>query len=245
LIDTGPSFWEDGLLMELAESRILIAGATGVIGGKLAEALSGEGATLFLAGRDSDALNAIGSRLGVGTSVLDYSRPESIAETLASASDGLGGLDAVVVATGTVAFGDARELDPEILTRLTEANATGPMHLISESLPRLEPGGSIVAITAVVADFPTAGMAAYSASKASLAAFLQALRREVRREFNVLEVSPGHMETGFADRAIAGEPPAMPEGSDVDALVRLVVESMAADRREIRYDLKSRELNVK
>ena len=36
---------------------------------------------------------------------------------------------------------------------------------------------------------------------------LQALRREVRREFTVLEVSPGHMETGFADRALAGEPP--------------------------------------
>lgn len=231
--------------MELADSRILIAGATGVIGGKLAEALAGRGARLFLAGRDPDALASIGERLEAGTVSLDYSDPESVDDAVNAAVETLGGLDAVVVATGTVAFGEARELDPEILTRLIEANATGPMHLISESLKRLEPGGLIVAITAVVAEFPTAGMAAYSASKASLAAFLQALRREVRREFTVLEVSPGHMETGFADRALAGEPPTMPEGEDIDALIEVIIDSMIEGRREVRYDIKSRELQVK
>lgn len=231
--------------MELADSRILIAGATGAVGGKLAEALSGKGARLFLAGRDPQALASIGERLGAGTVVLDYSEPESVDNAVNAAVEGLGGLDAVVVATGTVAFGEARELDPEVLTRLVEANATGPMHLISESLRRLEPGGSIIAITAVVAEFPTAGMAAYSASKASLAAFLQALRREVRREFTVLEVSPGHMETGFAGRALAGEPPTMPEGEDIDALIEVIIDSMVDGRREVRYDIKSRELQVK
>lgn len=231
--------------MEISGSRILLAGATGVIGGKLAEALSENGARLFLAGRDPEALASIGERLQSETVVLDYSEPESVAGAVEAAVAGLGGLDAVVVATGAVAFGEARDLDPEVLTRLIEANATGPMHLISESLKRLEPGGSIVAITAVVAEFPTAGMAAYSASKASLAAFLSALRREVRRQFTVLEVSPGHMETGFAGRALAGEPPAMPEPEDVDELVGVIVQSMIDGRREIRYDIRSRELQVK
>jgi NAD(P)-dependent dehydrogenase (short-subunit alcohol dehydrogenase family) len=231
--------------MEISGSRILLAGATGVIGGKLAEALSENGARLFLAGRDPGALASIGERLQSETVVLDYSEPESVAGAVEAAVAGLGGLDAVVVATGAVAFGEARDLDPEVLTRLIEANATGPMHLISESLKRLEPGGSIVAITAVVAEFPTAGMAAYSASKASLAAFLSALRREVRRQFTVLEVSPGHMETGFAGRALAGEPPAMPEPEDVDELVGVIVQSMIDGRREIRYDIRSRELQVK
>lgn len=231
--------------MEISGSRILLAGATGVIGGKLAEALSENGARLFLAGRDPGALASIGGRLQSETVVLDYSEPESVAGAVEAAVAGLGGLDAVVVATGAVAFGEARDLDPEVLTRLIEANATGPMHLISESLKRLEPGGSIVAITAVVAEFPTAGMAAYSASKASLAAFLSALRREVRRQFTVLEVSPGHMETGFAGRALAGEPPAMPEPEDVDELVGVIVQSMIDGRREIRYDNRSRELQVK
>ena len=79
----------------------------------------------------------------------------------------------------------------------------------------------------------------------ALAAFLAATRRELRREVNVLEVSPGHMETGFADRALAGEPPAMPEGEDVDELVGLIVEAIEQGRREIRYDPKARESSVK
>lgn len=231
--------------MEISGSRILLAGATGVIGGKLAEALSDRGAALFLAGRNAESLGAIGERLESGTIGLDYSEPDSVSAAVEAAVADLGGLDAVIVATGAVAFGGARDLDPEVLTRLIEANATGPMHLISDSLAQLEPGGSIVAITAVVAEFPTAGMAAYSASKASLAAFLTALRREVRRQFIVLEVSPGHMETGFASRALAGEPPAMPEGEDVDELVRVIVEAIVEGRREIRYDIRSRELQVK
>ena len=125
-------------------------------------------------------------------------------------------------------------------------NATGPMELTSGLLDQLSPGGAVAAVTAVVAEFPTAGMAACSASKAALAAYLVALRRERRRDLaTVLEISPGHMETGFADRALAGEQPAMPEGADADLLVETVIEALAANRREVKYDPRTRELNVK
>jgi short-subunit dehydrogenase len=231
--------------LKIEGSRFLIAGATGVIGGKLAAELDSRGARLVLAGRDRERLTEMGREMGCPVVPLDFSDPGSSTAVLEQACVELGGLDGLVVATGAVAFGDARDLDPEVLARLIEANASGPIHLITEGLGRIEPGGSVVAITAVVAEFPTAGMAAYSASKAALAAFLAATRRELRREVNVLEVSPGHMETGFADRALAGEPPAMPEGEDVDALVGLIVEAIEQGRREIRYDPKARETSVK
>lgn len=231
--------------MDIEGSRFLVAGATGVIGGKLASELADRGASLVLAGRDQARLKALGEELDCPTVALDYSDPDSVGSAVEGACEELGGLDGLVVATGAVAFGEARDLDPEVLARLIEANASGPMHLVTESLRRIEPGGSVVAITAVVAEFPTAGMAAYSASKAALVAFLAATRRELRRKVNVLEVSPGHMETGFADRSLAGDPPAMPEGEDVDALITQVAEAIAEDRREIRYDPKSREISVK
>lgn len=231
--------------MDIDGSRFLVAGATGVIGGKLSLELAGRGARLVLAGRDSGRLASLGEEIGCPTVILDYSDPESVADAVDLACEELGGLDGLVVATGAVAFGEAKELDPEVLARLIEANASGPIHLITESLRRIDPGGSVVAVTAVVAEFPTAGMAAYSASKAALAAFLTATRREMRREVNVLEVSPGHMETGFADRALAGEAPAMPEGEDVDALITRIADAIAEDRREIRFDPKSREITVK
>lgn len=231
--------------MEIADSRFLVAGATGVLGGSIARALSDRGAKVALAGRDRERLERLGAELGCPVAWIDYSEPSSVSGAVEAAVSELGGLDGLVVATGAVAFGDARDLSPEALARLIEANATGPMNLITQALGRIEPGGSVVAITAVVADYPTAGMAAYSASKAALAAFLAAVRREERRRVTVLEVSPGHMETGFADRAIEGSPPAMPEPSDLDELVEKVLESIAEDRREIRYDIKSRNLEVK
>ncbi len=78
----------------------------------------------------------------------------------------------------------------------------------------------MVVLSAILADAPMAGMAGYSASKAALSSYVTALRREVRRQgIAVLDVRPPHLETGLADRALAGSPPPLPAGHDVDDLV--------------------------
>ena len=232
--------------MELAGSRFLVAGATGFLGERIAAALAGMGAELAVAGRDREALSVSASRLGAPAILLDFSEPGSGRDAVNSAVSELGGLDGVFIATGAVAFGRAGEIEPEIESQLMMINATGPMELISAALEEISPGGAVAAITAVVAEYPTAGMAAYSASKAALASYLTALRRERRKELSsVLEVSPGHMETGFAERALAGEPPPLPEGADPDRLIETALTALADGRREVRYDLKSRELQVK
>ena len=232
--------------MELTGSRFLIAGATGYLGGRFARGLQERGARLAVAGRDREALSVIAAELGSPPVLLDLDQAGSGAEAVSAAVDELGGLDGVLVATGAVAFGRSGELPSAVEAGLMRVNATGPIELISSALDELSPDGAVVAITAVVAEFPTAGMAAYSASKAALAAYLAALRRERRKELStVLEVSPGHMETGFADRALAGEPPQLPEGEDAGLLVETALDALAGNRREVRYDMKARELVVK
>lgn len=232
--------------MQLNGSRFLVAGATGFLGERFARALKERGATIAVAGRDREALSRIGSELGAPVILLDFSESGSAAEAVEAAQTELGGLDGVVIATGAVAFGRSGELDPQTEATLMAVNATGPVGLISAALDELAPDGAVVAITAVVAEFPTAGMAAYSASKAALASYLTALRRERRKELaTVLEVSPGHMETGFAERALAGEPPSLPEGEDPDQLVEVSLDALEQDRREVRYEPKSKELKVK
>ncbi len=232
--------------MELTGSRFLIAGATGYLGERFARGLQARGARLALAGRDREALSAIAAELGAPPILLDLEEVGAGEEAVSAATGELGGLDGILVATGAVAFGRSGELPQAVEAGLMRINATGPIELISSALDELSPDGAVVAITAVVADFPTAGMAAYSASKAALAAYLAALRRERRKELaTVLEVSPGHMETGFADRALAGEPPPLPEGEDADELVETALEALATNRREVRYDMKARELVVK
>lgn len=229
--------------MELTGKRFLVAGASGQLGGRLARALAGRGCRLVVAGRDQTRLQALAAELGAPSIRLDIADPGSCEEAVDAAADRLGGLDGLVIATGAVAFGRAGELDRAPEAEVMRVNALGPISLIGAALPHLETGGALVALSAVVAEFPTAGMAAYSASKAALSAYLTAVRRERRRDLAVvLDVRPGHMETGFAGRALAGEPPRLPEPEDADALVASVMEAIADDRRELRYDPRERTL---
>ncbi len=103
--------------------------------------------------------------------------------------------------------------------------------------------GLVVAVlTAILADHPTAGMAAYTASKAGLSAWLTALRQEQRRAgVTVFDIRPPHIETGLAGRAIAGEAPAMKAAAEADDVVTMIVDGIRDGRRELRYDLQKRE----
>jgi short-subunit dehydrogenase len=87
-------------------------------------------------------------------------------------------------------------------------------------------------------------LAAYSASKAALSAYLEAVRRERRRDLSlVLDVRPGHLETGFADHALAGEPPKLPPPGDTEDLVERILDAIETGARELSYDPRTRELS--
>ena len=128
--------------MELNDSRILVAGATGTLGGRLARLLAEDGASLALAGRDAEALATVASELGgVPTVALELTEPGSPAAAVAGAADALGGLDGLVVATGAVAFGTATELDDAVTRDLFAVNALGPIALVRAALERIEGPG--------------------------------------------------------------------------------------------------------
>jgi short-subunit dehydrogenase len=219
--------------MELNDSRILVAGATGTLGAKLTTILTDAGANLALAARHGDE----------GTIPLELTDPDSPAAAVAAAAEALGGLDGLVVATGAVAFGTAGELDDAVTRDLFAINALGPIALMRAALERIEGPGAVACLSAIVADHPTAGMASYSASKAALSAYLTAVRREVRkRGISVLDVRPPHLDTPFSERALAGEPPKLPEPGDPDEVTRAVVQALRDDKRELAYDLKEKAL---
>ena len=98
-------------------------------------------------------------------------------------------------------------------------------------------------LSAILADAPMAGMAAYSASKAALSGYLAALRREVRRQgVSVLDVRPPHMETGLADRALVGDAPRLPAGFDPAVLVETMLEGIRQESKELVYDGAAKQL---
>jgi short-subunit dehydrogenase len=223
-------------MTDLTGKNVLIVGATGALGSRIARRMSAAGATLALTSTDRarlDALGIPGTRI-----VLDLATDASTVASLAS--DAMGGIDGIVVAAGVVAFGPAGELDAATTARLFAVNALGPIDLISSALPLLAESATegrepfVLTISGVVAESPTAGLAAYSASKAALAAFVRATTREAKRSgIRLVDARPGHTETGLAGRAIAGEAPAFPPGMEPDAVADRLVAAIVDDERDL------------
>ena len=223
--------------MEMNECRTLVVGATGGFGSALSKAFALAGARLVVSGRDSGRLTELGNALGCQTLTADLAADGVPEALVARAAELLGGLDMVVCAVGVVAFGPVGELNDDTLRALFEVNTLLPIRLARASLAVLGRGGVLVNTTGIVARQPMAGMAAYSASKAALSAFDVALIREARRMgVRVVDLCPPHMETGLAERPIAGHAPKLGPGKDPDLMARRVVTAMAEGHDEVIWD---------
>lgn len=221
--------------MELNGSHLLVVGATGVLGSALCRGLAARGARLTLAGRSEAKLAALAGELGeaaAGTVAADLGRLSAPAD-IAAAAYGRE-LNGIVFAAGVVAFGPAAEVDDETLDELMLVNLLGYMRLMRELAPRLAEDSVIVQLSAVTAERPTAGMAAYSATKAGLSAYGKALGLELRRQGSrVLDVRPPHTETGLTGRALAGSAPRLPQGKDPVAVAGRIIDAIANGEKDL------------
>ncbi|HYN30890.1 MAG TPA: SDR family NAD(P)-dependent oxidoreductase [Dermatophilaceae bacterium] len=223
-------------MTELRGAHVLVLGATGGLGSAVAAALAAEGARLTLSARSPDRLAAVASSLGeavVGTVQADLTlpgAPEAVVERAAGSVP----LAGIVNAAGVVAFGDVVDLDDDTLDDLLLLDLVAPIRVARAAAAELAPGSFLVQVSAVVAERPLPGMAAYSAVKAGLSAFDAASGVELRRRrIRLVDVRPPHTETGLADRPIAGAAPRMPRGLDPAAVGARIVAAIRDDERDL------------
>ncbi|GAB2971746.1 SDR family NAD(P)-dependent oxidoreductase [Frigoribacterium salinisoli] len=221
-------------MTDLAGAVVLVVGASGGLGLRLAAMLEDEGALVVRTARGSDPERAQGALLA---DLRDRSAPATL---VGAVLERHGRLDGVVVAAGLVAFGPAVELDDDVLDDLLAVNATGPIRLLREAHAALADSAAqgrepfVVTLSGVVAESPTSGMAAYSASKATLAAFVAAASREHRRSgIRLLDARPGHTDTGLASRAIAGRAPSFGSALDPDVVAERIVRAVVDGDRDL------------
>lgn len=205
----------------LQGSLFLVVGATGGLGSSLVEELESRGAYVLRTSRTSADLAA---------DITDATQRVRIVELVAEH----GGIDGLIVASGEVGFGLHGTIAATDIARIVDVDLTAPLALANELLPHLKDSGNITFVTGAVVDFPTLGMATYTAAKAGLSASCAVLRRELRsRKINVLDARPPHTETGLATRAIFGEAPKMKEGLAPDTVAKRIVDAIAEDETEL------------
>ena len=225
-------------MASLNDRSILVIGATGGLGAPISKALSAVGAHLTLVGRDSDRLSALGiPATVVAGDIRDSSTAQRVVDAAVAAH---GGIDGVIVASGVVAFGPIDETADDVLLDLFLTNTIGPIRVIQAALPFLTTSSTnghepfVVNLSAVVAEHPTAGMAAYSASKAALTAFDTAAARELRRSgIRLIDVRPPHTETGLANRPLSGAAPRLPQGLEPEVVAQRIVAAIVSDEKEL------------
>lgn len=218
-------------MSDLSGKSYLVVGGSGALGSRIARLLIDRGAAVTVTGRDADALGRLAEAHAV---TADLREPDAGRTVVEAARERHGRLDGVVIAAGVVAFGPFTDIDDDTVDDLVLVDFLAPLRVMRAALPALEPGGVILGISAVVAEKPLANMAVYSAVKAATAALFTAVRSEARRrKVRVVDVRPPHTETGLANRAIAGDPPRLPEGLDPDAVAGRIVEALLGDDTDL------------
>jgi cyclic-di-GMP-binding biofilm dispersal mediator protein len=212
---------------ELSGKKILIVGATGVLGAELASQLSAAGASISAIVRSTAALDPATVTKHAIVDITDSS-------ALTSAFAALAPFDGVINAAGVVAFGPVAELDDITLAQLFAINTIAPIVMLREGARYISEGGFFANITAVVAQQPMAGMAAYSASKAGIWGAMTGAARELRRQqIDVIDIRPPHTETGLANRPIAGVAPKLPQGLEPAMVARRIVKAIVDGERDL------------
>jgi short-subunit dehydrogenase len=214
---------------DLLGKNILVIGASGVLGAAITQKLLDNGAQVMATTSSNDRATAIPSGASPRL-LLDLANPTSVEVMVTYLTQSDAQIDGVLNAAGLVAFGAASDLSAETIAHLTAVNLSGPINLISGVIPNLKKSATrgaepfILNISGVVAESPMANMGLYSATKAGLWAFDQALARELRKDgIRVLDARPGHTETGLAGRAIAGQAPNFPTGMSPDFVANRIV----------------------
>ncbi len=220
--------------MNLSSKRILVVGASGVLGAEITRMLAAKGSQVLATARTQESAANIPAEASVRL-LVDLANPESTAvlsNYLLASED----IDGVVVACGRVGFGFVADTSSTDAQALMQVNFHGPAQLITELLPALKgkEEAFVAAITGVVAEKNFAGMAAYCASKSAFAAWLGALALEVRRDkINVVDARPGHTETGLATRPLFGAAPQMPQGMTPTQVAARILAGIEAGEKVI------------
>jgi NAD(P)-dependent dehydrogenase (short-subunit alcohol dehydrogenase family) len=169
--------------LELKGRRILLSGATGMIGAAAARTLAAEGAQLVLLGREPSRLAPLLAELQASGAPRCIALPCDLASAASTdaaveaAERDLGPIDVLVTAAGAAQGGIFWEIDDAAWQRNLEAKLFGTIRLLRAMAPRMveRRAGRIVAIIGNSGRQPEPRMLPGAVANAALLAIVRGL----------------------------------------------------------------------
>ena len=220
---------------EWATTRALITGGSSGIGAATARVLAARGATVAVAGRNREALAAVARETGGPCIPGDLRQRGCPRRSVEAAVEALGGLDVVVVNAGIGWSGRFDAMSEDDIDSLLDVNLRSAAHVARAAIPHLAPGvGRLVFVGSVAGLVGAPGEAWYSATKAGLGAFADALRLELRPQgIGVSLVTPGVVDTAYFQRRNTPYQRHYPQLLRPETVAQVIVDAVEHGRDDI------------
>ena len=225
---------------------VLITGASEGIGASCAAQLQVKGAKVALAALPGPGFDdsAGDSRLVFAGDITDDSfRRRIVEETLGR----FGRIDVLINNAGVGLYAPPSTVDVQLSKRVFDVNVFAPLSLAQLVIPQMRSrrSGTIVNVGSVGGRVSLPWAVMYCASKFSLHAISDSLRRELARDgIRVVKVCPGIVDTKFRDHVLAGTAP--DPVSDIrrvvspDEVARAIVRGIETGARTVYVPVLSR-----
>ncbi|MFE5393566.1 SDR family NAD(P)-dependent oxidoreductase [Streptomyces sp. NPDC056568] len=182
----------------------LVTGASSGIGAAVARRLGDEGDwRLVLSGRDPSRLRAVAEDASATAFAADLTLPGADRQLADFTRATVGPVDLLVAGAGVGWAGEFVDMPPHTIDEVLEINVSATLRLVRLVLPGMVEAGSgrVVLIGSLAGSVAVRDEAVYSAAKAAVGAFADALRYELRGTgVGVTHVVPGVVDTPFFER---------------------------------------------
>lgn len=232
-------------LKRIEEQVVVITGASSGIGLATAKMAAERGARVVLAARDADGLASArveieGSGGRAITVIADVSVFEDVRSIARRAIEAFGAFDTWVNNAGVSIYGRLEDVPLEDQRRLFDVNFWGTVHGCRTALRHLKShGGVLINVGSIVSDRAIPLQGVYSASKAAIKGYTDALRMELDREHvpvAVTLVKPAAIATPYIDHArtyMTEKPTLPPPAYHPDVAARAILRCAERPVREV------------
>lgn len=226
--------------MELQNSTVLITGGTSGIGLEFVKQLTKYGACIIITGRDRHKLTETQKQFPkVHIFRSDVSDPEHIRQLYDDVIRQFPELNILINNAGEMRLLDLQDTGKSLenMTREIDTNLSGTIQMVHQFLPHLvnKKSAAIVNVSSGIAFMPFSVAPVYSASKAGVRAYTQALRLQLRgTPIKVFEMIPPGVKTNLQKDWVLPTDSKSSLTMDVDKMVNVAIEGLQKDKPELR-----------